>query len=547
MANTLLNTTRATSNPQTNINQVNNVQPNQVQANAVGAAVQTPNTANQTQSNQINPITIPIQIQPQVAGQVQTTANTQPTTNLQANANRQAQVNNAPKPQAYQGNTNNNAINFNQIYSAYQSQYGTNNTSQNTTPTGIRKTNIGSTIVTPTNQNLNTVEGQYQSAYSDTINSIISTLLTETTNLKNGQFGYDPSQDTALRLASEYAANSTMQSLAGSGVLNSSATSERVARIVSELIPQYEKLAYDRQVQYLSQLADTAQLVMQFDNQQFQYWADAKDREFKNKQFEFEKQQKELENAWKRVDELGYVDNNASKVLGVKVGTLSGAAREAKEQREFELNKMRQQYELERKNDIAIAKLKSELSIKEMYKQLDVDKKLYSYKNNLDLSSYAQKSKIDTSASKDLAKYQSSLDRETYSYKSNIDTKASKELASYNNELSKNLKETDYQLASKYNTSSTKSNSSKTSTVSLSTYKDIIKNNYSDYDEITGKYSTADHNTELWNYLTSEYVSGRLSEKDYMSLIAMYGITEPTDSDRAKQERIKYLKSLKQQ
>ena len=39
-------------------------------------------------------------------------------------------------------------------------------------------------------------------------------------------------------------------------------------------------------------------------------------------------------------------------------------------------------------------------------------------------------------------------------------------------------------------------------------------------------------------------VSGRMSENDYASLISMYGVTEPTDNDRAKQERIKYLNSL---
>ena len=70
---------------------------------------------------------------------------------------------------------------------------------------------------------------------------------------------------------------------------------------------------------------------MNYDNQQFNYWKDAKDREFENKKFEYEKQQNALTNAWKRVDELGYVDNEASTILGVAVGTLSGEARQAKE------------------------------------------------------------------------------------------------------------------------------------------------------------------------------------------------------------------------
>lgn len=152
-----------------------------------------------------------------------------------------------------------------------------------------------------------------------------------------------------------------MQSLAGSGVLNSSATAERVARVVSELVPQYEQLAYTRWTDYIGQLSDTAQLVMNYDAQQFEYWKDAKDREFQNKQFEYQKQQDALENAWKRVDELGYVDNEASAILGVPVGTLSGEARLAKEQREFELAKMREQAQIEYENNKALYQLKNEL------------------------------------------------------------------------------------------------------------------------------------------------------------------------------------------
>lgn len=367
MPNTFLNTgrtVRATSNPQANVEQVqptnaqtptNPVQP--VQNNNV----QPTNTqTQQTQSssnNAINPITIPIQIQPTVA-----TQNTQPQTqSVQPQQNLQVQEtrsNPAPTPQTYQEpQYNNNVIDFNQIYSSYQSAYGNNNSNTNTGASGIKKTSIGTTIVTPTTANMNSVEGMYQSSYANTINSLLSEMITQ---LETG-FQYDPTQDSALKVASEYAANTTMQSLAGSGVLNSSATAERVARVVSELVPQYEQLAYTRWTDYIGQLSDTAQLVMNYDSQQFEYWKDAKDREFQNKQFEYQKQQDALENAWKRVDELGYVDNNASAILGVPVGTLSGEARLAKEQREFELAKMREQAQIEYENNKALYQLKAEL------------------------------------------------------------------------------------------------------------------------------------------------------------------------------------------
>lgn len=360
MPNTFLNTGRtvaATSNPIENVNQVSNNPVNQVQTEQVTPAQTTQNTQAQQNTSAINPITIPIQIQPQIAStpSVQTTNNIQ---SLQTNNAQQSQANVAPTPQAYNANnTNSNVVDFNQIYSSYQNQYGNKNVNNNVGASGIKKTSMGSTIVTPTSSNLNSVQGQYQSAYADTINSIISEMLTQVSN----GFQYDPSTDTALQMATEYAANSTLQSLAGSGVLNSSATAERVARVVSELIPQYEQLAYDRWTDGLSQLANTAQLVMNYDSQQFEYWKDAKDREFQDKQFEYQKKQNELENAWKRVDELGYVDNEAAAILGVPAGTLSGEARLAKEQREFDLRKMREQLEIQRANDEALYKLRAEL------------------------------------------------------------------------------------------------------------------------------------------------------------------------------------------
>ena len=467
MPSTFLNTGRtvaATSNPVANVQQVqptNAANPaTAVQPTQNNNVAPQQNTNTNTQSNAMNPITIPIQIQPTVATQQQSQPQTQqvePQQNLQV----QSRTSAAPTPQTYQTqNTNSNVIDFNQIYSSYQSAFGNNNSNSATGSSGIKKTSIGTTIVTPTNTNLNSVEGMYQSAYSNTINSLLSEMITQ---LETG-FQYDPTTDTALQVATEYAANTTMQSLAGSGVLNSSATAERVARVVSELIPQYEQLAYTRWTDYIGQLSDTAQLVMNYDAQQFEYWKDAKDREFQNKQFEYQKQQDALENAWKRVDELGYVDNNASAILGVPVGTLSGEARLAKEQQEFELAKMREQAQIEYENN----------------------KALYQLKNELD---------------KDQQKYA-------------------------------------YELERQYG-------STKTSTTDLSTYQDIINNRWADYDDFTRKYTVTD-NASLYNYLVTEYSSGRMSSSDLANLTAMYNVTQPTDSDIAKSERIKYLESLEQ-
>lgn len=385
--NTFLDTSRttgiATSNPQTNINKVNNQQMPQNQSQQPQQTQKIPfqQTTPQQQSNQVATIPLNIQLQPQIAPQTQ-----------QNNEQQQA-----PTPQKYNAPQNTNVVDFNKIYSQYNQAVG--NQATNIGSSGIKKTSLGTTIVTPT-ANPDTPKGMYQSNYSDSINSLISNMLTQI----NKGFEYDPANDEALKLATEYAANSTLQSLAGSGVLNSSATSERVARIVSELIPQYEEKAHDRWIEYLGQLSDTAQIVMNYDSQQFEYWKAAKDEEYKNKQFEYQKQQDELENAWKRVDELGYVDNKASTILGVPVGTLSGSARLAKEQREFELQKMREQAEIEYANNKALYELRAELD-KDLYRtQAELDKKATEYKYQLEQKYNSEKNNTKNKTS--LSTYQ---------------------------------------------------------------------------------------------------------------------------------------------
>lgn len=505
MADTFLNTATtgmATSNVQENINQANG----QTVPNNINGT-----TGTNEQNRQVNPITIPIQIQPQIVPTVQSQVSTQQNLNNLQLQTQQTPEYNVPTPQTYNNtNTNSNIIDFNQIYNSYNQALG--RTSQNTTVSGIKKSSYNTTIVTPTVTNLNSVQGQYQSAYSDTINGVISTMLSQVEKLRTGDFGYDPTQDSALRLASEYSANSTLQSLAGSGVLNSSATAERVARIVSELIPQYEEKAYNRQVQYLSQLADTAQLVMNYDSQQFEYWKDAKDREFKEKEFDFEKQQKSLENAWKRVDELGYVDNEASTILGVKVGTLSGQARLAKEQREFELQKMREQAQIEHANNVALTKLKYELDTKQ-------SKELASYNNMLETARMRLQSQLDTTKSKELASYNNALEKDLANYKTNLSTQQSKELASYENSLKQQNMKYEYDLAKQYGTSSSKSNTS-----NFATYDEIIKNRFAEYDDFTKQYVVPDQATynQLGQYLDNLYASGQITEAEFLQLSAKY-------------------------
>ena len=97
MANPLLTTSRtlqATNNPQENVTQAQNVSVQPINSNVNGTQ-----GINQSANNSINPITIPIQIQPQVAQTNQPdNANNVSVQNLQTNTQ---QVTSAPTPQEY--------------------------------------------------------------------------------------------------------------------------------------------------------------------------------------------------------------------------------------------------------------------------------------------------------------------------------------------------------------------------------------------------------------------------------------------------------------
>lgn len=431
-------TTQATSNVQANINQVQ--QPNQ--------SLQTLSTAQQTT------------VQP---------------TQVQNNQAQNAQTYNVPTPVAYQQQTNTNAAAYQNVMNNYQSQYSNYEYQY-------------PTIKIPT-ADTNTIEGQYQSIYSSAINELAN-------NILNMRFSYNPNEDDLLQQASQYVTQNTFESMNSKGILNSSMTAERVAQVVGNLIPEYEKMAREEFDASFTRLINTANLIMTMDDRAFSQWQDARDQKWKEEEAEYQKQQDAIENAWQRVDELGYVDNESSIVLGVPVGTLSKDAREAKEAYEREIEKWNRQHEIEKATEIELLNIKQQL-----------EKDLYSYQLSEDDKSYANRAEIDNAYSKDLYKYQSDIDK-------------ANSISDYEEKL---------KLEQKYGTSS--SSSSNNSTTSLSTYESIIENRWANEDIMSGKQTIpAENNEAVYNYLVNEYAAGRLNGQTLSSLVAKYGITAPTQT-----------------
>lgn len=199
---------------------------------------------------------------------------------------------------------------------------------------------------------------EYKSVYDTTINDIINELLTS-------RFTYDPSDDKALLKAQQYATNSIYESMNAKGILDSTMTAQIVTNTVNELIPVYEKMSKEEFYNNIERLQSMANLVINLDDRQYQRWQD----NVQNKLDYYSAKKDEINYQWDRVNKLGYVDNEASIVLGVAPGTMSPSMREAIQEAEQEAQS---QYN----------KLLSDIKLAEVKAQLDQG--TYAYKKNID-------------------------------------------------------------------------------------------------------------------------------------------------------------------
>lgn len=336
-----------------------------VNQNAPVAATTNPiNNVQQLESG--NTINIPLQITPVVA---------QPN-NAQFQSQQVPQVpqtpqSNVPTPVAAQPQTNNyNNMNF----SNYKSQYQYN--MPQFSPIQLDTNNVS----------------EYKSQYATVINEMANQIL-------NTRFNYNPNEDDLLKQAARYTTQNTYESMNSKGILNSSLTAERVTKVVGELIPTFEKMAREEFESNFNMLMNTAQFIMNLDESQYTRWENDRQMKWKKEQFEYEKARNAIKDAWERVDELGYVDNAASIALGVKVGTLSKDAREAKEQREYEIEEWNRKQKIQHQAEKELLLLKRDIAEQQANADLQREKELVSYKSQFSSSSGSSSSTKTTSLS----------------------------------------------------------------------------------------------------------------------------------------------------
>lgn len=177
---------------------------------------------------------------------------------------------------------------------------------------------------------------------------------------------YDPTSDQSLKQAQDQAMLAVQNRMAGSGMLFGDTTKAMMSQEALRLVPEYTKMFYMNQERQLNNLLNTGNFGRQinadayaqytdninnivnmydmydkFDTQDFnifkeniQLMRDKATSDIQQREMKIKEEEIKYNKARDRVEDLGYVDNTASIVLGLPVGTLSKSAKERINQRE---------------------------------------------------------------------------------------------------------------------------------------------------------------------------------------------------------------------
>jgi len=250
-------------------------------------------------------------------------------------------------------------------------------------------------------------------------------------------FTYDATTDQALQAAQLNVAEEGFAASASRGMLYSGGTVANIARAQGALIPEYEAKAYSRFADERNREFQMASTIMEWDQMQadrnndqlkliqtkFDYMMNLDQLEFQKfqtllEQRNFEKQleidraalelsqkQQQIEAQWARVDALGYVDNQASIVLGVAPGTKAQWVQELEAEKKNQYDLLKKEYENQKKLQQAQAK---------------IDKDLANYKNKLDEATQLKVAKKEYEYNVKLANQQQNLAKGNQSFSGGV-------------------------------------------------------------------------------------------------------------------------------
>lgn len=207
------------------------------------------------------------------------------------------------------------------------------------------------------------LETDYIPTYLDGIRDITSMITQAIPGLIN--FQYDPYQDTSLQIAQGYAVSKVKEQMNSTGMYYSSMTQNAITKAVAELVPVYQKMAKEEAMQNLQLLQQTANFLLNIEETQFKLWQGQLDAKIAVNQ----EKRKEIEAAWDRANQLGYVDNEASAILGIPAGTESYATRKAM----TDLLNEKDKEERKLMQDMTLARYNADLSLEKAQVQAELD------------------------------------------------------------------------------------------------------------------------------------------------------------------------------
>lgn len=262
---------------------------------------------------------------------------------------------------------------------------------------------------------------RYKSNWDNAINNIVQQLLT-------AQFTYNPSDDQALMKAQQYASNVVYESMNAKGILDSTMTTQMVTKTVNDLIPVYQKMAKEEFYENIERLQTMANFIIKLDDRDYSRWQDEVTMQLQR----YEAKRKAISDEWDRVNTMGYVDNTASILLGVPVGTLSPSKRQAIDEAQAAAEKEYRKLQ----SDIALAEAKAQIDyqygIQEYADKAAIDVSKSQTKANINVSEYAQKQAIksayEQTSPQSTSKAKQTNDNTNITNVENINTKTEDEI-----------------------------------------------------------------------------------------------------------------------
>lgn len=190
---------------------------------------------------------------------------------------------------------------------------------------------------------------EYQSQVGDILSQLRERVtspqdITQTPYYKQSMEGLQAQQDIASR--------ASLEAMNARNILNSSITSDRDSQIRAQILagalPGIYQTAQQMQQAETGNLLNMLNAYQGLEQQEYQRGTTQEQQQYERQRQEeqdrlsaesarIEQEQTQLQNAWNRVKNIGYVDNIASITLGLPVGTLSADAQKAVEDRNSRL------------------------------------------------------------------------------------------------------------------------------------------------------------------------------------------------------------------